>query len=92
MISDETTDAYGRDGFVFFPDLLGAENVAAMQDEVQSILEDTSDTQRVILEKDGKTPRTIINPQLWNALFARLVRHPSLLAGATALLSEDIYA
>ncbi|MCG7626076.1 phytanoyl-CoA dioxygenase family protein [Epibacterium sp. Ofav1-8] len=91
-MTDDQKATYRRDGFVYCPDLLGAENARAMQDEVQTILGNPEDSQRTILEKDGQTPRTILNPQLWNPLFARLTRHPDLLDRATALLGEDVYA
>lgn len=85
-------DAYERDGFVFRPSLLTAAEVAAMTAELDRILAGPRDDKRIIREKDGVTPRTVVNPQLWSPVFERLVRHPRLVAAAEELLGDRVYA
>lgn len=83
---------YRRQGFVFRPQLLGADAALVLCRELDRILARPRDDRRIIHEADGKTPRTVVNPQLWNGVFARLVRHPTLLAHVEELLGEAVYA
>lgn len=83
---------YEARGYVFRPDLLTAAEVAILNGELDRILAAPRDERRVILEMDERTPRTVVNPQLWNAVYGRLVRHPKLVAAAADLLGEGVYA
>ncbi len=83
---------YDEQGFAFRPELLSTAEAAALNAELDRILALPLDDKRVILEKDGKTPRTVVNPQLWSEVFGRLVHHPKLLAAVEELLGEEVYA
>ena len=83
---------YRDRGFVFVPGLLDASEIAIVRAELDRILAaHAADPARVILEKDGVTPRTVVNPHLHADVFARLVRHPALVDAARALLEGDVY-
>lgn len=79
-------------GFLFAPELLSGAEVDVVRAETDRILAaHAGDAARVILEKDGVTPRTVVNPHLHSAVFARLVRHPALVEAARALLDDEVY-
>jgi ectoine hydroxylase len=83
---------YERAGFAFRPGLLTAAEIGVLTDDLDVILAAPPNPQRVIREKDGVTPRTVVNPHLYRDAYARLVRHPALLATVTELLGEEVYA
>ncbi|MEZ5776050.1 MAG: phytanoyl-CoA dioxygenase family protein [Hyphomicrobiaceae bacterium] len=91
-MTDEFKREYEERGFVFRPQLLSAAEMKVLNDEVDRIIAAPRDDKRIIREKDGVTPRTIVNAQLWNDVFARLVRHPKLVAAVERLLGEPVYA
>ncbi len=91
-MSSSLKHTYQRDGFAFQPALLNAVEVATLHRELDGILAQPDNPQRVIREKDGTTPRTIVNPHLWTDAYARLVRHPKLVAAVEDLLGERVYA
>jgi ectoine hydroxylase len=82
---------YEDKGFTFMPSLLSGQEMAVVTAELDRILALPHDPLRVILEKDGITPRTIVNPHLYSEVFARLVRHPALIGSAQAILGEQVY-
>lgn len=84
-------DEYAERGYVFRPSLLSAAEMVRVNRELDAVLAHETDPQRIIREKDGKNPRTVVNPQLWNDLFARLVRHPNLVSTVEELLGERAY-
>ena len=83
---------YEEQGFVFCPDVLSAAEVGVLTAELDQVLASEADGRRVILEADGVTPRTVVNPHLYRDAYARLVRHPALLATVEELLGEQVYA
>jgi alanine racemase len=83
---------YADRGFVLQPGLLSIEETRVLNAEVDRILDQAFDEKRLILEKDGETVRTVLNPHLWNDVFAKLVRHPDLLSAVENLLGEQVYA
>jgi ectoine hydroxylase len=82
---------YDEKGFVFCPSLLTAEEVAVLTDELDAILAGPP-RPGLIMEKDGTTPRTVFNPQLYSEVYDRLIRHPRLLNAVEDLLGEQVYA
>ena len=83
---------YAERGFVLQPGLLSIEETSVLNAEVDRILDQAFDEKRLILEKDGETVRTVLNPHLWNDVFADFVRHPDLLSAVEDLLGEQVYA
>ncbi|MEQ9638698.1 MAG: phytanoyl-CoA dioxygenase family protein [Alphaproteobacteria bacterium] len=85
-------EEFNRQGFVFRPGLLPQTDARALTEALDSILAREPDDTRLIREKDGTTPRTLVNPHLWHEVYGRLVRHPVLLDAAEAILGEPVYA
>ncbi len=81
-----------RQGYGFRQTLLSAAEATLLTAELESILaSDSADPTRVIMEKDGVTPRTVVNPHLHNEVFARLVRHPLLVQAAEQIRGDRVY-
>ena len=82
-LNDQDCARYREDGFVFLPDLIPESEIARARDELAGLCKLTR--REVILENDGATVRSVMNPQVFSALFARFVRHPKLLGPARGL-------
>lgn len=90
-MDESLTGGYQHDGFLFRPELLCAAEAQVLRDETDRLLAGELPPDRFIVEKDGRTVRTIANPHLFSDVFARLVRHPVLLDVAQCLLQDDVY-
>ncbi len=77
QLSGEQCASYRDDGFVFLPDLVSRADIARIRDELGGLCRLTRD--EVILENDGRTVRSVMNPQAFSDPFERFVRHPALL-------------
>ena len=80
---------YRDDGFLFVPDLVPRRDIDRVQDELDALCRLTRD--EVILENDGRTVRSVMNPQVFSDLFVRFVRHPTLVGPVRQLLEREIY-
>ena len=87
---DLVTD-YRNDGFGFVSSLLSATEARLLIAETERLLRGERLAERFLLEKDGATVRTVVNPHLFSDVFDRLVHHPKLLAAARELLDDDVY-
>jgi ectoine hydroxylase len=85
------SDEYEEQGFIFRPGLLTAAEVTTITDELDRILAG-GPRPGLVLEKDGQTPRSVFNPQLYSDVYARVMRHPRLLGTVEELLGEQVYA
>jgi ectoine hydroxylase len=85
-------EEYEENGFAFRRDVLSADEVGVLTTDLDELLAIEADPQRVILEADGVTPRTVVNPHLYRDAYARLIRHPALLTAVEELLGEQVYA
>jgi ectoine hydroxylase len=90
MLQDLVAD-YRRDGFAFRPGLLSVAEAQVLVTETERLLLGERRADRFLLEKDGETVRTIVNPHLFSDGFDRLIHHPTLLATARELLDDDVY-
>jgi ectoine hydroxylase len=88
-LTREQVERFEREGYLFFPDLFSAEEVARLGREVPAILAERRP--EVVREKDGSTPRTSFAAHLYNPAFARLARHPRLVEPVAQLLGEPVY-
>ena len=88
-LSEEQCARYREDGFLFLPNLISATDIARARDELDSLCQLTRD--EVILENDGRTVRSVMNPQAFSDLFERFVRLPTLLGPVRQLLEREIY-
>jgi len=88
-LTDEQCADYHRDGFIFLPGLIPIEEISRARDELEGL---SSLTRReVIMENDGVTVRSVMNPHVFSDLFARFVRHPALLGPVQQLLEREVY-
>jgi ectoine hydroxylase len=91
MTSSSATE-YADRGFIFRPGFLAPGEVTVLTDELDRILGGDPPNAGIILEKDGTTPRTVFNPQLYSDVYSRLIRHPRLLGMVEELVGEQVYA
>lgn len=90
MLHDLATE-YQRDGFAFRPGLLSAAESQVLVRETERLLDGDRPADRFVLEKDGTTVRTIVNPHRFSHVFERLVAHPTLVGAAQELLDDEVY-
>jgi ectoine hydroxylase len=90
MVHDLATD-YQRDGYAFRPGLLSATEAEILVHETERLLQGERRPDRFLLENDGATVRTIVNPHLYSDVFDRLISHPTLLSAAQKLLDDEVY-
>ena len=88
-LSEAHCARYSQDGFVFLPDLIPRRDIDRVRDELDALCRLSRD--EVILENDGSTVRSVMNPQAFSDVFGRFVRHPALLGPVRQLLERDIY-
>jgi len=81
---------YDDNGYLLIEGAVGRDDLAA----IRATLPETfaEDSPRRVLEKDGRTVRTVFASHTVNDVFAGLVRHPGLLGPARDLLGGDVHA
>jgi ectoine hydroxylase len=90
VISAEQLQAYHRDGFLLLPDHLPAALLQRLTDELSG-LRDREAPQRIV-ERDGRTIRSVYGPHQTNEAIAQVVRSRQLLSAAANVLgASDIY-
>lgn len=89
LLNDEQISKYEEDGYVFFPGLIPPKVVEPVMRETRRLFGERR--QEVILEKDGKTVRSIMNPHTFSDVFARFVRHPALVEPVQQLVEDRVY-
>jgi len=80
---------FDKDGYLFFPSLFSTEEISRVRDAVPALY--AEDRPEIFREKDGKTPRTGFASHTYSEMFARLGRHPRMVAPVEQLLGEDVY-
>jgi ectoine hydroxylase len=80
---------YADSGYLLLESAFGPDDVAAIRAELPAVL--AEDSPRRVLERDGRTVRSVYGSHDHNRLFARLVRHPALLRPARELLGGDVH-
>src|SRR4051794_30338654 len=91
-MASSAASEYAETGFIFRPELLRANEVGVLLDELNRILSGAEPRAGIIYETDGVTPRTVFNPHLYSDVFDRLIRHPVVLGAVEDLLGEQVYA
>ena len=98
MISAAEIETYRREGYVVLPDVLTAAEVEELRRVTDEFVERsrtvTKHTEMFDLE-DGHTSseprlRRIISPHLWHPVYAKLVRHPRIIAALQAIWGPNI--
>jgi len=80
---------YQERGFIFFPSLLDPGEMRVVQRELAEVLK--TPRRELVIEKDGRTPRSLFNAHAFNDVFARLVHHPRIVGPARALVGGPAY-
>jgi ectoine hydroxylase len=88
-LSTQQLQSYRRDGFLFVERLFSSAEAALLSEQASQIAA-SSPQPFVINEADGRTPRTIVNPQKFNPVFAELERHPRIIGPAMQLLNGPV--
>jgi ectoine hydroxylase len=89
QLNDAQRRTYDEEGFLLLPNLFSASEIAGMKAQLPGLF--AEDSPRRVLERDGKTVRSVYGSHLTNELFARLVREPRLLCPAMQMLGSDVY-
>jgi ectoine hydroxylase len=82
-------DDYASQGFVFVPELFSKREISLIQTHTDTIAVKYG-APYVIFETDEKTPRSIVNPQQLDPLFAKLEAHPRIIEPAMQILSHNV--
>lgn len=88
-LSMDQLGTYSRDGLLLLHDHFSADELATLRAQLPDLYDESSP--RTILEKDGKTVRSVHGSHTTNAVFERLVRHPRMVAPAMQILGGDVY-
>ena len=67
-LSEEQCAGYHENGFAFLPDLIPETEIARARDEIAGLCKLTR--REVIMENDGATVRSVMNPHIFSELFA----------------------
>ncbi len=82
-------EQFDRDGYLFFPSLFAPAEIKALTDEVPALFAQRRPEN--VREKDSDAVRTNFAAHLYNAVFARLGRHPRMIDPVKQLFGEDVY-
>jgi len=90
ILSEQQIRAYRDNGLIFVPSLLSPGEVAPVMDRVRRLCAGER-RREVILEKDGKTVRSLMNAHRFDDAIDRFVRHPKLIGAARQIVASDVY-
>ena len=83
------SEEFRRVGLAICPHRLTTGEVDLLNAEIERVC--ASGFAGTLLERDGRTPRSLANPQVVSRAFDALPSHPALVEPARALLGEDVY-
>lgn len=89
VLTEAQVEAYRRDGFVVVPGLVAPEEAAAALARTGELA--GLKRREVILEKDGRTVRSLMNAHRFDDLLGRFVRHPRLIGAARRIVESEVY-
>ncbi|MCE3028561.1 ectoine hydroxylase [Salinicola sp. DM10] len=86
-------DAFERDGFLFEPNFLGHDEVAALCEELAALLarDDFRDRDFAITEPDSQEIRSLFAVHFLSQRFAQLAADPRLTGRARQIVGGDVY-
>lgn len=92
-LSREQLESYERDGFLFFPELLDAKEVAALRAEMEQLKRDPKVVARdgTITEPGSREVRTVFEIHKVSGRFGALARDARLADLAAQILNDEIY-
>lgn len=82
-------ESYERDGFVLLPDYFTRAEVGLLREQLGAAL--AQDSERRVVEKDGRMVRSVYGSHVTNRVFWRLTRHPRAVGPAAQILGGDAY-
>ena len=88
-LDDQQLAQFDEQGYVFVPDLLGADELAVLKGEIPGIFAQRRDEN--VREHTGDVVRTAFAAHTYNEAYRRLVRHPRILMPAEQLLGGKVY-
>jgi ectoine hydroxylase len=88
-MTDAEFATYQEQGYLLIEDAFSPEELDALRAQMPALMADESP--RRVLEKDGRTVRSVHGSHEINDTFARLVRHPRLLRRAERVLDGEVY-
>jgi ectoine hydroxylase len=88
-LSPQQVDQFDREGYLFFPSLFTAQEIAVLSAEVPGLYAQTRPEN--VREKGSDAVRTNFAAHLYNAPFARLARHPRMVKPVMQLFAEAVY-
>jgi ectoine hydroxylase-related dioxygenase (phytanoyl-CoA dioxygenase family) len=88
-ISRENLRAYEEDGYLFLPGYLTSREVDVLVAELPKVF--AEDGPRRVLEKNGKSVRSVYGAHTLSPTFERLVRHPKLVIPCEQILGSSVY-
>src|SRR5262245_12546892 len=89
LLTSDQMNAYEEDGFLLVAECFSQSEVARMTDELPVVFGEDSD--RRVLERDGKVVRSVYGTHLSNDVFKHLALHPRLVEPAAQILGSDVY-
>ena len=89
LLTQTQLDAFDREGYLFFPSLFSLEEIKVLLDEVPALYAQRRPEN--VREKTGDVVRTNFAAHLYSAPFARLARHPRMVAPVRQMFGEDLY-
>ncbi len=88
-LTGEQLQRFERDGYLFFPGLFEAEEIAVLNEEVPRLYAQRRPEN--VREKGSEAVRTNFAAHLYSAPFARLARHPRMVEPVRQILGEAVY-
>lgn len=88
-LSREQLDAFDRDGYLFFPSLFKPDEVKTLTEAVPALYARREAFN--VREKGSDAVRTNFAAHLYSEPFARLARHPRMIAPVQQLFDEPLY-
>jgi ectoine hydroxylase len=88
-LTPEQLTQFDESGFLFFDSLFTENEIAVLNAETPGIF--AQHRPENVRESGSDTVRTSFGVHMYNAVFARLARHPRLVGPARQLFGEDVY-
>lgn len=81
--------SYAEDGYLFLPGCFSQTEVEIIKQQLPDVFGENS--QRRVVEKDGRIVRSVYGSHTTNRVFGNLVKHPRLVRPSKQLLGSDVY-
>lgn len=88
-LTPEQLAQFDRDGYLFFPSLFSAEEMAVLKGELPAIY--SQHRPEIVRERGSDAVRTVFAAHLMNEAFAKLGRHPRMIEPVTQIFGEQVY-